>query len=100
MPKITYETKEVVHCWTYDESGPIYTHVELYIKTVAGNPNSWDSPEDYYGYTEVVSYEVGKVTNEWDVEIDPSDFLEDNAKFEYNSSLSDFIAQNTKLIEG
>ena len=53
----------------------LFTTVECIWKVVRPDPSSWDSPEDYYGYAELKSWEVLSVEDHEGNEVEPEDVL-------------------------
>mgnify|MGYP003437683371 FL=1 len=71
----------------------LFTTVECLWKVVRPDPSSWDSPEDYYGYTELKSWEVLSVEDSEGNEVKPEDVLTEKQLLAYTQGLLNFIEE-------
>ena len=71
----------------------LFTTVECLWKVVRPDPSSWDSPEDYYGYTELKSWEVLSVEDNEGNEVKPEDVLTEKQLLAYITGLESFIEE-------
>ena len=69
----------------------LFTTVECLWKVVRPDPSSWDSPEDYYGYTELKSWEVLSVEDSEGNEVKPEDVLTEKQLLAYTQGLEEFV---------
>ena len=73
------------------EECELFTTVECLWKVVRPDPSSWDSPEDYYGYTELKSWEVISVEDHEGNEVKPEDVLTEKQWLAYTQDLKEFV---------
>ena len=76
---------------TWGEEYELFTTVECLWKVVRPDPFSWDSPEDYYGYTELKSWEVISVEDHEGNEVKPEEVLTEKQLLAYNQGLKQFV---------
>ena len=69
----------------------LFTTVECLWKVVRPDPSSWDSPEDYYGYTELKAWEVLSVEDHEGNEVEPEDVLTEKQLLAYTQGLEEFV---------
>ena len=69
----------------------LFTTVECLWKVVRPDHSSWDSPEDYYGYTELKSWEVISVEDHEGNEVKPEEVLTEKQLLAYNQGLKQFV---------
>ena len=69
----------------------LFTTVECIWKVTPPDPTSWDSPEDYYGYTELKSWEVISVEDHEGNEVKPEDVLTEKQLLAYTQGLEEFV---------
>ncbi len=77
----------------WGEEYELFTTVECLWKVVRPDPSSWDSPEDYYGYTELKSWEVISVEDHEGNEVKPEDVLTEKQLLAYTAGLTKFIEE-------
>ncbi len=77
----------------WGEEYELFTTVECLWKVVRPDPSSWDSPEDYYGYTELKSWEVISVEDHEGNEVKPEDVLTEKQLLAYTAGLEAFIEE-------
>ena len=75
----------------WGEEYELFTTVECLWKVVRPDPSSWDSPEDYYGYTELKSWEVISVEDNEGNEVKPEEVLTDKQLLAYTQGLEQFV---------
>ena len=75
----------------WGEEYELFTTVECLWKGVVSDPSSWDSPEDYYGYTELKSWEVISVEDHEGNEVKPEDVLTEKQLLAYTQGLEEFV---------
>ena len=75
----------------WGEEYELFTTVECLWKVVRPDPSSWDSPEDYYGYTELKSWEVLSVEDSEGNEVKPEDVLTEKQLLAYTEGLEEFV---------
>jgi len=75
----------------WGEEYELFTTVECLWKVVRPDPSSWDSPEDYYGYTELKSWEVISVEDHEGNEVKPEDVLTEKQLLAYTQGLEQFV---------
>ena len=75
----------------WGEEYELFTTVECLWKVVRPDPSSWDSPEDYYGYTELKSWEVISVEDHEGNEVKPEDVLTEKQLLAYTQGLEEFV---------
>ena len=75
----------------WGEEYELFTTVECLWKVVRPDPSSWDSPEDYYGYTELKSWEVLSVEDSEGNEVKPEDVLTEKQLLAYTQGLEQFV---------
>ena len=71
----------------------LFTTVECLWKVVRPDLSSWDSPEDYYGYTELKSWEVISVEDHEGNEVKPEEVLTEKQLLAYTTGLEAFIEE-------
>ena len=71
----------------------LFTTVECLWKVVRPDPSSWDSPEDYYGYTELKSWEVISVEDSEGNEVKPEEVLTEKQLLAYTAGLTKFFIE-------
>ena len=77
----------------WGEEYELFTTVECLWKVVRPDPSSWDSPEDYYGYTELKSWEVISVEDHEGNEVKPEEVLTEKQLLAYTTGLEAFIEE-------
>ena len=77
----------------WGEEYELFTTVECLWKVVRPDPSSWDSPEDYYGYTELKSWGVISVEDHEGNEVKPEDVLTEKQLLAYTAGLEAFIEE-------
>ena len=77
----------------WGEEYELFTTVECLWKVVRPDPSSWDSPEDYYGYTELKSWEVLSVEDHEGNEVKPEEVLTEKQLEAYNAGMLNFIEE-------
>ena len=77
----------------WGEECELFTTVECLWKVVRPDPSSWDSPEDYYGYTELKSWEVISVEDHEGNEVKPEDVLTEKQLLAYTQGLETFVKE-------
>ena len=77
----------------WGEEYELFTTVECLWKVVRPDPSSWDSPEDYYGYTELKSWEVISVEDHEGNEVKPEEVLTEKQLLAYTAGLEAFIEE-------
>lgn len=75
----------------WGEECELFTTVECLWKVVRPDPSSWDSPEDYYGYTELKSWEVLSVEDHEGNEVKPEEVLTEKQLLAYTQGLEQFV---------
>lgn len=75
----------------WGEEYELFTTVECLWKVVRPDPSSWDSPEDYYGYTELKSWEVLSVEDHEGNEVKPEEVLTEKQLLAYTQGLEQFV---------
>ena len=75
----------------WGEEYELFTTVECLWKVVRPDPSSWDSPEDYYGYTELKSWEVLSVEDNEGNEVKPEEVLTEKQLLAYTQGLEEFV---------
>ena len=75
----------------WGEEYELFTTVECLWKVVRPDPSSWDSPEDYYGYTELKSWEVLSVEDHEGNEVKPEEVLTEKQLLAYTQGLETFV---------
>ena len=75
----------------WGEEYELFTTVECLWKVVRPDPSSWDSPEDYYGYTELKSWEVISVEDNEGNEVKPEEVLTEKQLLAYTQGLEEFV---------
>lgn len=75
------------------EECELFTTVECLWKVVRPDPSSWDSPEDYYGYAELKSWEVLSIEDNEGNEVKPEDVLTEKQLLAYTAGLESFIEE-------
>lgn len=77
----------------WGEEYELFATVECLWKVVRPDPSSWDSPEDYYGYTELKSWEVLSVEDQEGNEVKPEEVLTEKQLLAYTTGLEAFIEE-------
>ena len=77
----------------WGEEYELFTTVECLWKVVRPDPSSWDSPEDYYGYAELKSWEVLSVEDHEGNEVKPEEVLTEKQMLAYTQGLLNFIEE-------
>ena len=75
----------------WGEEYELFTTVEYLWKVVRPDPSSWDSPEDYYGYTELKSWEVLSVEDSEGNEVKLEEVLTEKQLLAYTQGLEQFV---------
>ena len=75
----------------WGEEYELFTTVEYLWKVVRPDPSSWDSLEDYYGYTELKSWEVLSVEDSEGNEVKPEELLTEKQLLAYTQGLEEFV---------
>ena len=75
----------------WGEEYELFTTVECLWKVVRPDPSSWDSPEDFYGYTELKSWEVISVEDHEGNEVKPEEVLTEKQLLAYTAGLEEFV---------
>ena len=75
----------------WGEEYELFTTVECLWKVVRPDPSSWDSPEDYYGYTELKSCEVLSVEDHEGDGVKPEEVLTEKQLLDYTQGLEEFV---------
>jgi hypothetical protein len=92
-PYLDHELKQFYFVYEdeWGEEYELFTTVECLWKVVRPDPSSWDSPEDYYGYTELKSWEVISVEDHEGNEVKPEDVLTEKQLLAYTQDLEEFV---------
>ena len=75
----------------WGEEYELSTTVECLWKVVRPDSSSWDSPEDYYGYAELKSWEVISVEDSEGNEVKPKEVLTEKQLLAYTQGLEQFV---------
>jgi hypothetical protein len=71
----------------------LFTTIECIWKVTPPDPTSWASPDDFYGYTELKSWEVISVEDHEGNEVKPEDVLTEKQLLAYTQGLEAFIEE-------
>ena len=76
---------------TWGEEYELFTTVECIWKVTPPDPTTWTSPEDFYGYTELKSWEVISVEDHEGNEVKPEEVLTEKQLWAYTQGLEQFV---------
>ena len=71
----------------------LFTTVECLWKVTPPDPTTWASSDDFYGYTELKSWEVISVEDHEGNEVKPEDVLTEKQLLAYTAGLTKFIEE-------
>ena len=77
----------------WGEEYELFTTVECLWKVTPPDPTTWASPDDFYGYTELKSWEVISVEDQEGNEVKPEDVLTEKQLLAYTAGLTKFIEE-------
>lgn len=69
----------------------LFTTVECLWKVTPPDPTTWASPDDFYGYTELKSWEVISVEDHEGNEVKPEEVLTEKQLLAYTAGLEQFL---------
>ena len=75
----------------WDEEYELFTTVECLWKVTPPDPTTWASPDDFYGYTELKSWEVISVEDHEGNEVKPEEVLTEKQLLAYTQGLEQFV---------
>ena len=78
---------------TWGEEYELFTTVECIWKVTPPDPTTWASDWDFYGYTELKSWEVISVEDNEGNEVKPEEVLTDKQLLAYTAGLTKFIEE-------
>ena len=73
------------------EEYELFTTVECLWKVTPPDPTTWASPDDFYGYTELQSWNVISVEDHEGNEVKPEDVLTEKQLLAYTQGLEQFV---------
>ena len=76
---------------TWGEEYELFTTVECIWKVTPPDPTTWASDWDFYGYTELKSWEVISVEDHEGNEVKPEDVLTEKQLLAYTQGLEQFV---------
>ena len=76
---------------TWGEEYELFTTVECIWKVTPPDPTTWASDWDFYGYTELKSWEVISVEDNEGNEVKPEDVLTEKQLLAYTQGLEQFV---------
>ena len=76
---------------TWGTEYELFTTVECLWKVTPPDPTTWASPDDFYGYTELKSWEVISVEDHEGNEVKPEDVLTEKQLLAYTQGLEQFV---------
>ena len=77
----------------WGEEYELFTTVECLWKVTPPDPTTWASPDDFYGYTELKSWEVISVEDNEGNEVKPEEVLTEKQLLAYTEGLTKFIEE-------
>lgn len=92
--KAYYEEETKYYPFVYEDSEgekEILCTVNVCWRVVPPDYKSWDSPEDYYGYTELVAWDVVAVEDSEGEPVDVEKVLTPEQLHRYNSEIDAFV---------
>lgn len=93
--KVHYEEDLKQFYYIYEDASgyewELLTSIECIWKVVPPDYSSWDSPEDYYGYTELTAWKIVSVENTQGDKINPEEVLTDKQLEDYNAAMLNFV---------
>ena len=69
----------------------LFTTIECVWKVTPPDYSSWDSPEDYYGYTELTAWKVISVEDSQGDKVEPEKVLTAEQLENYNAAMLNFV---------
>ena len=75
----------------WGEEYELFTTVECLWKVTPPDPTTWASDWDFYGYTELQSWEVISVEDHEGNEVKPEDVLTEKQLLAYTQGLEEFV---------